>query len=98
MAKRTVTAADMAARLMGQQQHAADVAAPASAEAEAVEPSPVEKGREAQVVRETSGPAASGTKRLNLNITVPQWRKLKTCAMDRGTTASDLVREFIDGL
>lgn len=39
-----------------------------------------------------------GTKRLNLDISIPQWRKLKGIAMDRDMTVSDLVREWINGL
>ena len=39
-----------------------------------------------------------GTKRLNLDVSIPQWRKLKSVAMDQGVTVSDLVREWINGL
>ena len=39
-----------------------------------------------------------GTKRLNLDISIPQWRKLKGIAMDRDMTVSDLVREWINRL
>lgn len=41
---------------------------------------------------------SQGTKRLNLDISIPQWRKLKSIAMDQGVTVSDLVRDWIDGL
>ena len=93
MAKRTVTAADMAARLIGQPQRQAPEGA-----ADAETPAASERASAARSAKADPAPPSSGTKRLNLNITVPQWRKLKTCAMDRGLTASDLVREFIDGL
>ena len=93
MAKRTVTAADMAARLIGQPQQQAP-----EGTAETKFPAAPERTSSARLAKADPAPPSSGTKRLNLNISVPQWRKLKTCAMDRGTTASDLVREFIDGL
>lgn len=41
---------------------------------------------------------AQGTKRLNLDVSIPQWRKLKSIAMDQGITISDLVRDWINGL
>ena len=39
-----------------------------------------------------------GTKRLNLDISIPQWRKLKGIAMDRNQPVSEVVRDWIDGL
>lgn len=41
---------------------------------------------------------AQGTKRLNLDISIPQWRKLKGIAMDRNQPVSEVVRDWIDGL
>ena len=38
------------------------------------------------------------TKRLNLDISIPQWRKLKSVAMDRNQPVSEVVRDWIDGL
>ena len=39
-----------------------------------------------------------GTKRLNLDVSIPQWRKLKSIAMDRNQPVSEVVRDWIDGL
>lgn len=72
MAKKSVSAQDMAAKLMG---------------SGAVSTGASKKKAEPQ-----------GTKRLNLDISIPQWRKLKGIAMDRDMTVSDLVREWINGL
>ena len=41
---------------------------------------------------------SQGTKRLNLDISIPQWRKLKSVAMDRNQPVSEVVRDWIDGL
>lgn len=72
MAKKGVSAQDMAAKLMGS--------------------GTVPVSTPKKTVR------LQGTKRLNLDISIPQWRKLKGIAMDRNQTVSDMVRDFIDSL
>lgn len=44
------------------------------------------------------GAEPGGLKRLNLDISIEQWRKLKRYATDRDETMSDVVRGFIDAL
>ena len=73
MAKKGVSAQDMASKLMG-----SGVTVPAAA--------PKKK------------PESQGTKRLNLDISIPQWLKLKSIAMHRNQPVSEVVREWIDGL
>ena len=78
MVKKSITAQDMAAKLMGT----------AAAVTKSSDNTQMSK----------SSKQVEGTKRLNLNITNAQWRKLKHAALERDTTVSDLIREFIDGL
>ena len=72
VAKNSVSAQDMAAKLMGS--GTVSISAP---------------NKKAD---------SRGTKRLNLDISIPQWRKLKGIAMDRNQPVSEVVRDWIDGL
>lgn len=58
-------------------------------------------GRPSQPKRQAPASARAEpgeVKRLNLDISVEQWRKLKRYATDRDETMSDVVRAFIDSL
>ena len=94
MAKSKVSAGEMAARLMG------SGAAPSAQAPQASQlPAPVYPvASEAGKAQQDHMSAQDGTKRLNLNISIQQWHKLKNHAMDRNMSVSDVIRDCINNL